>query len=418
MTPIKTRRPLTLAPIIIAALALSGCDVVQREWERIQNWRKEQGGDKPLPPQPTPAPAPAPGPGETGPAAPGPAGPGPAAPGPAEPGPGDAQPAPPTPAPGEPAPGQPAPQPDQPQSGQLPVSQPDAPPDAPPPGPAGPGAPAPAGPGGPAPTPAPAPVAIPVEPVRPARPGEFLYYAPGDLKPGSGTGVIDETVYAPGIRFPVATTAFINSQVFGAGGMSGPPGGQCDGPNFSYPWRENFCEQRAGRTRATLNCPSKAVHQGVDIRGGTSSICRAMARALKVDRTQVTQVEVIAVEDGVISNVGTYTVELRAGGRIYRYLHLNMAKLAVTQGQAVKAGDRVGYLSSDFGDAATTFHLHFEIKANIAGVGWTWVSPYMSLVQAYGRDRTLAAVRVADATPAAPVVAAVPDASGGQAAAP
>lgn len=417
MAPIKTRRLLTLAPVLIAAVALSGCDVVQREWERIQNWRKEQGGDRPLPPQPTPPPAPGSGPGPT----PGPGDTGPTAPGPAAPGPGDAQPGAPAPAPGEPAPGQPAPQPDQPQSGQPPGDQragdqpPRDEPAGPLPGPTDPVTPTPAPEGPGAPAPVPSPVAIPVEPVRPARPGEFLYYAPGDLKPGSGTGVTDETVYAPGIRFPVAATAFINSQVFGAGGMSGPPGGQCDGPNFSYPWRENFCEQRAGRTRATLNCPSKAVHQGVDIRGGTSSICRAMSRALKADRTQV---EVIAVEDGVISNVGTYTVELRAGGRIYRYLHLNMAKLAVTQGQAVKAGDRIGYLSNDFGDAATTFHLHFEIKANIAGVGWTWVSPYMSLVQAYGRDRTLAAVRVADETPAAPVVAAVPDASGGQAAGP
>ena len=64
----------------------------------------------------------------------------------------------------------------------------------------------------------------------------------------------------------------------------------------------------------------------------------------------------IAVEDGIISNVGSYSINLRAssGGRIYRYLHLNMAKLKVKMGQSVKRGDVVGYVSNDFGGTPTT----------------------------------------------------------------
>ena len=37
--------------------------------------------------------------------------------------------------------------------------------------------------------------------------------------------------------------------------------------------------------------------------------------------------EVVAVEDGTVYEIGTYTVKLRAGGRIYRYMHMNMDAL-------------------------------------------------------------------------------------------
>jgi hypothetical protein len=55
----------------------------------------------------------------------------------------------------------------------------------------------------------------------------------------------------------------------------------------------------------------------------------------------------------------------------------------------VTKGQTLGFMSNDFGvdsagkPVATTLHLHFEVKQNIDGIGWTWVSPYMSLVTAY-----------------------------------
>ncbi|MCG8442731.1 MAG: M23 family metallopeptidase [Caulobacterales bacterium] len=214
----------------------------------------------------------------------------------------------------------------------------------------------------------------------PAPPPTFTYRQPGDLEPGSGEGVFDRTVYAPDIVFPVNETTYVNSQVWRPGG-SEVGGDQCDIVNFSYPWRDNFCETRSAE-RSTLNCPRDRVHQGQDLRGGDPALCIAMRNTDPVERTQI---PVVAVEDGDISYIGTYTVNLRAGSRIYRYMHLNMERLAVEQGDRVAAGDLIGYLSNDFGGAPTTFHLHLEFKQNIDGVGWTWVNPYMSLVRAYER---------------------------------
>ena len=223
----------------------------------------------------------------------------------------------------------------------------------------------------------------------------FTYYGPGDLAPGSGSGVTDRTVYSPDIRFPVGThPAYLNSQVWGVGGANGPGGdGWCDARNYQMPWRDNFCETRSGADRDTLNCPSRAVHQGQDIRAGDSALCNAMRGKSASDRTDI---PVVAVEDGYISYVGSYTVNVRAADRIYRYMHMNMARLQVEEGDTVSKGQTIGYLSNDFGGTATTMHLHMEFKQNIDGVGWTWVSPYMSLVRAYERREGGVGVEVAD----------------------
>ena len=103
------------------------------------------------------------------------------------------------------------------------------------------------------------------------------------------------------------------------------------------------------------------------------------------DARQRTIHKIVAVEDGEISNIGRYTVTLKAGGRIYRYLHLNMLALQVSPGQEVKAGDHIGYMSNDFGGTPTTFHLHFEIKVNDGENGWVFAPPYTSLLDAYAR---------------------------------
>ncbi len=214
--------------------------------------------------------------------------------------------------------------------------------------------------------------------------GDFSYRAPGDLEPRSGQGVADRTVYAPDIVFPITDApAFINSQVYRPGG-SVAGGDQCSAVNFSYPWRDTFCERRSGADRDTLNCPGRAVHQGVDLRAGDVATCRQMRDIVLDDPTQNRLIPVRAVKDGQITHVGRFTVTLRSGGQIFRYMHLNMAALPVTAGDTVRAGDVIGYLSNDFGGTPTTFHLHLEFFFNLAD-GSNWVSPYMSLVRAYER---------------------------------
>jgi murein DD-endopeptidase MepM/ murein hydrolase activator NlpD len=190
-------------------------------------------------------------------------------------------------------------------------------------------------------------------------------------------------VFVPDLTFPIKDApSFAQSQVYRYGG--GVKGGdQCDPRNFTAPWRDNYCENRT-TTSTTPWCARKGVHLGQDIRVGTPEGCRAERSTKAADRTRY---EVVAVEDGVISNVGSYSVTLRAtaGGRIYRYLHLNMAKLKVATGQPVRRGDVIGYVSNDFGGTPTTLHLHFEIKLNTAEHGWQYAPPYSSLVAAYQR---------------------------------
>lgn len=229
---------------------------------------------------------------------------------------------------------------------------------------------------------------LPVPPTQPApkpAPGPdaaFRYHAPGDLLSGSGQGAVDSTIYAPGIAFPIRTAkAFLNSQVFSPGGMNGGPGGQCAPVNYTYPWRDTFCESRSA-DRSSFNCPTRRIHQGVDIRAGDAATCRGMAGAPSSEHRAI---EVVAADTGIVSYVGEISVEIRAGPRIYRYLHMNPNAIRVRLGETVVKGQPIGFLSNWFGGAPTTLHLHFEIKQNMDGRGFTWVNPYMSLVDAYER---------------------------------
>lgn len=235
---------------------------------------------------------------------------------------------------------------------------------------------APVQPGPPAGVPQPEPEPEP-EPVAPV----FSYFQPGALLAGSGGGFPEQVVHAPGMLFPIRSApAVLQSQVFTfGGGIAG--GDQCDARNYGAPWRDNFCETRSAN-RTTPFCPVARIHQGQDIRVGTAADCRTL-RSQKADERGLH--EVVAVEDGIISSISTYTVKLRAEGAIYNYMHLNMKRLAVTAGQSVKAGDLLGYVSNDFGGTPTTIHLHFEIIQNTAQHGWVHVPPYLSLVSAYER---------------------------------
>lgn len=215
------------------------------------------------------------------------------------------------------------------------------------------------------------------EPVAPV----FSYFQPGALLAGSGGGFPEQVVHAPGMLFPIKSApAVLQSQVFTfGGGIAG--GDQCDARNYGAPWRDNFCETRSAN-RTTPFCPVARIHQGQDIRVGTAADCKTL-RSQKADVRGLHGV--VAVEDGIISSISTYTVKLRAEGSIYNYMHLNMKRLAVTAGQSVKAGDLLGYVSNDFGGTPTTIHLHFEIIQNTSQHGWVHVPPYLSLVSAYER---------------------------------
>lgn len=201
---------------------------------------------------------------------------------------------------------------------------------------------------------------------------EPTFKGPGDLQPGSGSGNKDARIYYPALRFPLENgPAFLNSQVYRKGGDHGPAGSQCDKENYTYPWRDNFCEKR---TWGMPLCPDGEGHQGQDIR---PSSCKADTYWA------------VAVEDGVIAQIGVYSVSLQSpSGTVYRYLHLNMSDLAVRPLDHVKRGDRIGKVSNYFGDTKTTIHLHFDIKDSVVINGrkrMAFVPPYTSLVDSYKR---------------------------------
>lgn len=194
---------------------------------------------------------------------------------------------------------------------------------------------------------------------------DFTFNPAGTLTNGSGMGDVDDTVYAPGMRFPIETPpAFANSQVWGRGGSNGPGGSQCDAQNFSYPWWDNFCETRSWDMPL---CPAGVGHQGQDIR---ASSCQKLTHW------------VVAVESGTITSIGSYSVYLTIpDGTRFDYLH--MGNVQVTVGQEVQKGQHIGQVSNEFGGSSTTVHLHFNIRKNVSGVGVVFVSPYMSLVRSY-----------------------------------
>lgn len=210
--------------------------------------------------------------------------------------------------------------------------------------------------------------------IPPPKGDRFTYYPAGVLKPvGSGIGRRgDNYIYAPNIRFPLESApAYINSQVYGIGGMNGPKGSLCDRQNYQYPWRDNFCETRGWEMPL---CPAGTGHQGVDIRSATCEKRKYYA---------------VAVENGLISYVGKYTVTLRGvSGRKYRYLHLDAPTVQVSRGQRVRRGQRIGLVSDNMGSTKTSIHLHFDIKQTmkIGNVSQqVYIPPYSSLVDAYQR---------------------------------
>ncbi len=208
----------------------------------------------------------------------------------------------------------------------------------------------------------------------------FTIERPG--KVAAGTGAADFTLRAPDMLFPIpkAFPATANSQVHSPGGGGFGGGDQCDASNYDENWQDTLCETRGPRQVIPLGCVVNTVHQGIDLRGGTSDTGK---RIVSGERKVI---PVVAAEAGTIANISSFVVTLRIGdGRKYQYLHLDMVRLEVKVGDRVAKGDVLGFMDNDFGGTATTFHLHIEHWVNIPGRGIVPVPLYCDLAEAYSR---------------------------------
>ena len=241
---------------------------------------------------------------------------------------------------------------------------------------------------------------------------DFTYYGPGDLIENSGwkkmPGRVDYHVYSR-MRFPIADApGYVKSQSFmpwgdcyhtGTVGRTGRKGAQYHcrlnskplvfdelaAENFTYPWRDNFCELR---DFLVGQCPGGYGHQGEDIRPGNCVLNNAEA-----DRCMPYQHSVAAVHDGTIrrlpGNIGVYIVANTENERVrFRYLHMNpniMDAEGLLNGKRVSEGEIIGKVAT-WGDyeKGTSYHIHFNIQV-FTKIGWVWVNPYMTLVAAYER---------------------------------
>jgi hypothetical protein len=249
---------------------------------------------------------------------------------------------------------------------------------------------------------------------RPASPSTvFTYHSPGDILPGTGfrrkSGVADYTVYSK-IRFPLADApAFANSQSFmnwgdcdatgrsGAGFLDGVKAYRCRvngqmlvldesaADNYSYPWRDNFCEHRSFYVG---QCPAGRGHQGQDIRPAS---CKQ--RIEGANRCEPYQHDVVAVRDGAVlrspSQEALYIVANSSNERVrFRYLHMFPKQFnadGMVSGRLVHEGEVIGKVGNFFRrERATTYHLHFDMQVPTRH-GWVFVNPYMTLVAAYER---------------------------------
>lgn len=245
---------------------------------------------------------------------------------------------------------------------------------------------------------------------QPTAASDFTYYGPGNLIPNSGwrkmPGRVDYTVYAD-MRYPFAhAPSYVKSQSFMPWGdcyHSGHTGrlGRKDGQysckvngiplvfnesaavNFTYPWRDNFCELR---DFLVGQCPGGYGHQGQDMRPGNCVLNNEGA-----DRCLPYQHTIAAVRDGLIwrtpGNLGAYIVVNTKNDFVrFRYLHMNpkfMDDDGLVTGREVSQGEIIGKVATwgDF-ENGTSYHLHFNMQV-VTKVGWVWVNPYMSLVLAY-----------------------------------
>jgi hypothetical protein len=264
---------------------------------------------------------------------------------------------------------------------------------------------------------------------------DFTYFSPGSLIPNSGLkkdigGYADYTVYAR-LRFPIKDApAFANSQSFNNWGdcdftgrsarprrknqtyscnVNGRPlvFNEAAPGNYSYPWRDNFCEHRH---YFVGQCPGGEGHQGQDIRPSSCTLFNDGA-----DRCQPYQHEVVAAHDGFILRapkqeaVYLFINSASTHARL-RYMHMNPNQLdadGILSGKLVHEGDRLGTVGNyNNRERGTTYHLHFDMQVPTR-LGWVFINPYMTLVAAYERLIGARGTEIKDGDPV-PAVAGVP----------
>jgi murein DD-endopeptidase MepM/ murein hydrolase activator NlpD len=270
---------------------------------------------------------------------------------------------------------------------------------------------------------------------RPTAKSDFTYYSPGDLIPNTGwhkmPGRADYHVYAH-MSSPIADApSYVKSQSFMPwgdcyrSGHNGPlgrkdkmyscrvngipmPFDESSAVNFTYPWRDNFCELR---NFLVGQCPGGYGHQGQDIRPGNCVLFDEGS-----DRCEPYRHNVAAVRDGVLwrnlGNTGVYIdVNTKNDFIRFRYLHMNpkfMDADGLLSGRRVREGEIIGKVGTwgDF-DKGTSYHIHFNIQV-FTKVGWVWVNPYMTLVAAYERQIGGRGTEIKRGDPAPPMPVKLP----------
>jgi len=291
-------------------------------------------------------------------------------------------------------------------------------------------------------TPQPMPQPQPPDLTRPQEvSSDFTYHSPGSLIANSGYrrlgGRADYHVYA-NIRFPLAQPpAYAKSQSFNPWGdcyMTGRVGRfnrkgaqyRCrrnDKPlvfdesapeNFSYPWRDNFCETRDTQVG---QCPGGVGHQGQDLRPSNCVLKNPQA-----DRCEPYQHDVVAAHDGMILRnpprhavyETAFIVANTANENVrFRYMHMDPKHMdadGLFSGRRVQAGEVIGKVGTFYKhERGTSYHLHFDVQV-FTRDGWVWVNPYMTLVAAYERLIGARGTEIKDepATPVAEPAQATP----------
>jgi murein DD-endopeptidase MepM/ murein hydrolase activator NlpD len=266
---------------------------------------------------------------------------------------------------------------------------------------------------------------------------DFTYYSPGSLIPGSGFkrdlgGRADRTVYAR-LRFPLNEAPdFANSQSFNNWGdcdftgrtvrrlrkKDTPYSCKVNGlplefdesapANYSYPWRDNFCEHR---NFFVGQCPGGQGHQGQDIRPSSCTLLNNGA-----DRCEPYHHDVVAAHDGMIlrspKQEAVYLFVNTASAYVrMRYIHMSPKKLdadGIVSGKVVHEGEIIGKVGNyNEYERGTSYHLHFDVQVPTK-VGWVFVSPYMTLVSAYERLIGARGTEIKEGDPVPPVAGVAP----------
>jgi Peptidase family M23 len=244
----------------------------------------------------------------------------------------------------------------------------------------------------------------------------FTYFPPGNLLPGTSEknlgGSMNSVVYGNNLVFPIKDApTFANAQVFmhwgdclgQKQGLPKQPGDQYERykckqnskvlfffegytENYSYPWRDNYCESRG--VGSPEGCPAKMGHEGQDIRAN-----RCVPDPVDDKRCAIDLFPVVAVGDGsALWKQPTNNLKLIAddGADKLYYIYLHMSPQALSDAGmqkgkfvTVKAGQMVGKVGNYDHTVAggTSTHLHFEVRRTDS----TPVSPYLTLIRAYER---------------------------------